>query len=104
LNSIKGQLSSRGSSAEKINTEVFPRGTQFDAQGNLISEQQELETLQESDELKAFGYDVFANSPQTFAPMMDIAIPADYIIGPGDKVSIQVFGKEKDELELTVNR
>lgn len=103
LNSIKGQLSKGGSSEEKKNTETFPRGTQFDAEGNPISEE-ELEKLENSDELKPFGYDVFANSPQTFAPMMDIAIPADYIIGPGDNISIQVFGKEKDELELTVNR
>jgi polysaccharide export outer membrane protein len=103
LNSIKGQLSKGGSSEDKKNTETFPRGTQFDAEGNPISEE-ELEELEESDELKPFGYDVFANAPQTFAPMMDIAIPADYIIGPGDKISIQVFGKEKDELELTVNR
>jgi polysaccharide export outer membrane protein len=106
LNSIKGQLSKSGSSEDKKNTETFPRGTQFDAEGNPISEEEleELEKLEESDELKPFGYDVFANSPQTFAPMMDIAIPADYIIGPGDKISVQVFGKEKDELELTVNR
>ena len=106
LNSIKGQLSKGGSSEDKKNTETFPRGTQFDADGNPLSQEEieELEKLEESDELKPFGYDVFANSPQTFAPMMDIAIPADYIIGPGDKISIQVFGKEKDELELTVNR
>ena len=103
LNSIKGQLSKGGSSEDKKNTETFPRGTQFDADGNPLSEE-EFDELEDSDELKPFGYDVFANSPQTFAPIMDIAIPADYIIGPGDKISIQVFGKEKDELELTVNR
>jgi polysaccharide export outer membrane protein len=100
---LKGDGKSKGQSAK---TETFPRGTQFDAEGNPISEEEleELDKLEESDELKPFGYDVFANSPQTFAPMMDIAIPADYIIGPGDKISIQVFGKVKDELELTVNR
>ena len=103
LNSIKGQLSKGGSSEDKKNTETFPRGTQFDADGNPLSKE-EFDELEDSDELKPFGYDVFANSPQTFAPIMDIAIPADYIIGPGDKISIQVFGKEKDELELTVNR
>ena len=105
INSIKGQLSSSGSSELRKNTETFPRGTQFDSEGNpTFEEQEEQEALDESDELKSFGYDVFANAPQTFAPLMDIAIPADYIIGPGDKVSIQVFGKEKSELELAVNR
>ncbi|WP_057832076.1 SLBB domain-containing protein [Colwellia sp. TT2012] len=104
LNSIKGQLSASGLSNEIINTDVFPRGTMFDADGNPIVEDEELAELEESDELKAFGYDVFANAPQTFAPMMDIAIPADYIMGPGDKISVQIFGKDQDELELTVNR
>jgi polysaccharide export outer membrane protein len=105
ISSLKGGMSSGGSDKASIKTEVFPRGTQFDAEGNAITEeQQEALALEESDELKAFGYDVFANAPQTFAPMMDIAIPAGYVIGPGDKVSIQVFGKEKEELELAVNR
>ncbi|ALO35460.1 polysaccharide biosynthesis/export protein [Colwellia sp. MT41] len=104
LSSIKGQLSASGSSNEIKNTEVFPRGTTFDADGNPIVAEDALAELEESDELKPFGYDVFANAPQTFAPMMDIAIPADYIMGPGDKVSVQIFGKEQSELELTVNR
>ena len=104
LNSIKGQLSAGSADSKAANTETFPRGTQFDAEGNPISEEQELVELEESEELKPFGYEVFANSPQTFAPMMDIAIPAEYIIGPGDKISIQIFGKDKEELELAVNR
>ena len=106
INSLKGQLSASDSGDKTKNTEIFPRGTQFDVDGNPMTEEEleELEELEESDELKPFGYDVFANAPQTFAPMMDIAIPAEYIIGPGDKISIQIFGKEKDELELKVNR
>ncbi|MBU2871960.1 SLBB domain-containing protein [Colwellia sp. E2M01] len=106
LNSIQGQISGGNASGEKLNTAVFPRGTQFDAEGNPITEGEltELEILEEDNKVKPFGYDVFANAPQTFAPTMDIAIPADYIIGPGDQISIQVFGKEKHELELEVNR
>lgn len=104
---IQKQLSGKSDSAEgePTNTEIFPRGTLFDAQGNPIEpEEEEFLALEDEDELKAFGYDVFANAPQTFAPTMDIAIPSGYIIGPGDSISIQVFGKEKDELELEVNR
>ena len=104
LNSIKGQLSSGSTDNKAANTETFPRGTQFDAEGNPLNEEQELVELAETEELKPFGYEVFANAPQTFAPMMDIAIPAEYIIGPGDKISIQIFGKDKEELELAVNR
>jgi len=107
INSLKKQMASNGSDTSTQNTEVFPRGTQFDRQGNPLIEGQDIEepySLQASDELQVFGNDVFANAPQTFAPMMDIAIPANYIIGPGDKISIQIFGKEKQDLELAVNR
>ncbi len=107
INMIKGKLSSEGTEESLQNTESYPRGTQFDASGNPIfdefteEEEEEFELIQE---LKPFGYDVFANAPQTFAPTMDIAIPAGYTVGPGDKISIQVFGKESHELELEVNR
>lgn len=106
FSTLEAQLNGSGKSdSTTANTETYPRGTQFDAEGNPLTDvEDDLAELEESIELKPFGYDVFANAPQTFAPMMDIAIPAEYIIGPGDKISIQVFGKEMKELELTVNR
>jgi polysaccharide export outer membrane protein len=107
---LRGMLSGKTKSTQeedKTNTEIFPRGTLFDEEGNPIfpeldeieKEEQELEK-----ELKPFGYDVFANAPFTFSPTMDIAIPEGYIIGPGDKLSIQVFGKESIDVEMTVSR
>ena len=107
INSLKKQMASNDSDTSTQNTEIYPRGTQFDFQGNPLLEEQGIEdqySLQSSNQLQAFGYDVFANAPQTFAPMMDIAIPANYIIGPGDKISVQIFGKEKQDMELAVNR
>ena len=98
LSSIERQLSgNKGNTATQQNTQSYPRGTTFDEQGNPQLQEQEKEQ-EEKDELtgktlKAFGYDVFANSPQTFAPTMDIAIPSNYIMGPGDRISIQTFGK-----------
>lgn len=55
-------------------------------------------------ELKPFGYDIFAGVPRTFAPASDIPIPADYVIGPGDTVVIQMLGKDNVEHELVVTR
>ena len=35
--------------------------------------------------LKPFGYDLFKRSPSTFAPVTDVPVPADYVVGPGDQ-------------------
>jgi len=54
--------------------------------------------------LKQFGYDLFAGTPTTFAPATDIPIPTEYIVGPGDNVQIQLFGKENADYDLVVSR
>ncbi len=54
--------------------------------------------------LKQFGYDLFAGSPTTFAPATDIPVPTDYVVGPGDTVQVQLFGKENAEYDLIVTR
>ncbi|NOZ53735.1 MAG: hypothetical protein GXP08_11470 [Gammaproteobacteria bacterium] len=54
--------------------------------------------------LKQFGYDLFAGTPTTFAPATDIPIPTEYIVGPGDNVQVQLFGKENAEYDLVVSR
>ena len=54
--------------------------------------------------LKPFGYSLFAGEPTTFAPVSDVPIPSDYVLGPGDTLSIQLYGKETVSLNLTLNR
>ncbi|WP_448213072.1 SLBB domain-containing protein [Colwellia sp. MEBiC06753] len=86
---------------------VYPRGTKFDEFGNPEFPEEKLKELEEEEEdtePKPFGYDVFANAPFTFAPTLDIAVPEDYILGAGDTIRIQMFGKENEEYELPVNR
>ncbi len=54
--------------------------------------------------LKAFGYDLFEGVPSTFAPVSDIQVPMDYIVGPGDTLDIQLYGNEPATYQLTVER
>jgi polysaccharide export outer membrane protein len=54
--------------------------------------------------LEPFGYDLFSNVPSTFAPATDIPVPADYVIGPGDTVNVQLFGNQNAEYFLAVSR
>jgi polysaccharide biosynthesis/export protein len=54
--------------------------------------------------LKPFGYDLFKDSTSTFAPVTDVPVPADYIVGPGDRLNVQLFGSQNRSLRLVVGR
>ncbi|MBF0625307.1 MAG: SLBB domain-containing protein [Magnetococcales bacterium] len=54
--------------------------------------------------LRQFGYDLFAGSPSTFAPVGNVPVPDDYRLGPGDGFLVQLTGKEFRSVSLQVNR
>ena len=54
--------------------------------------------------LKPYGYDLFAGSPTTFAPVTEIPVPANYTLGPGDVLQVQLWGKENQQLQLPISR
>jgi polysaccharide export outer membrane protein len=54
--------------------------------------------------LKPFGYDLFKSTARAPVSPSDIPVPADYVIGPGDTVVVQIYGKENAERELVVSR
>lgn len=57
-----------------------------------------------SKKLKLFGYDLFENNAAAFQPAIDIPVPADYVVGPGDTFVVQLYGKENANYSLTVTR
>ena len=54
--------------------------------------------------LRQYGYDLFASEPTSFAPVTDVPVPPEYVLGPGDEIKVQLFGKDNKELLLTVDR
>jgi protein involved in polysaccharide export with SLBB domain len=55
--------------------------------------------------LRPFGYDIFGKkAPSTFAPVTNIPVPADYIVGPGDELDVQLYGTQNRSLKLIVSR
>ncbi|EGQ8193629.1 MULTISPECIES: SLBB domain-containing protein [Vibrio harveyi group] len=58
----------------------------------------------EQEEIKRFGLDLFAGSPSTFAPISDVPVPANYTVGAGDEIIVQLFGKDNETHRLRVNR
>lgn len=57
-----------------------------------------------TDGLKPFGYDLFAGVPSTFAPATDVPVPAEYVVGPGDTLQVQLLGSGKGRFALVVGR
>jgi protein involved in polysaccharide export with SLBB domain len=59
---------------------------------------------QGTDALKPFGYNLFTVFPSTYAPVSDVPVPSEYVVGPGDTLEVQLLGATDDELTLTVGR
>jgi len=64
----------------------------------------DLRELEDDGELKRFGSNIFDREISTFSPVDDLPVPENYALGPGDSVSVLLYGKEQDELLLMVNR
>jgi polysaccharide biosynthesis/export protein len=54
--------------------------------------------------LKPFGYDLFAEYPASFAPLTNVPVPSNYIVGPGDVLDVQLYGNQNHEYQMTVGR
>jgi protein involved in polysaccharide export with SLBB domain len=67
-----------------------------------LAETQQNQVL--TSDLSLFGYDVFTYVPSTFAPVEGIPVPQNYVIGPGDNLVVQLYGKLNVEYKLVVTR
>lgn len=77
----------------------------FDRQRQGTNEDQTGADTQKAEEgLRQFGYDLFAGVPEAFTPAADIPPPDSYVLGPGDNLVIQLYGKENASYNLTINR
>jgi protein involved in polysaccharide export with SLBB domain len=55
--------------------------------------------------LKPFGHDLFESQPDLFVPGTDIPVPAEYVVGPGDTLEVQLIGgNARGRYSLVVRR
>jgi protein involved in polysaccharide export with SLBB domain len=52
---------------------------------------------------QVFGRDIFNKDKLSFEPNMNIATPATYVVGPGDKVFVDVYGASQKSEQLEVS-
>jgi protein involved in polysaccharide export with SLBB domain len=54
--------------------------------------------------LRQYGYAVFASYVSTFAPVDDVPVGPDYVVGPGDTLTISMWGPLENTVLRTVDR
>ncbi|MDI6785734.1 MAG: SLBB domain-containing protein [bacterium] len=54
--------------------------------------------------LKQFGYDLFEQGISTFAPIANVPVGLDYILGPGDELIINIWGKVAMSFNVIIDR
>ena len=52
---------------------------------------------------KVFGRDIFNKEDLTFEPVMNIATPQSYVVGPGDEVKVDIYGASQKSTSYTVS-
>ena len=56
-----------------------------------------------SREIRQFGYDFFLSKATTFAPIADVPVGPDYVIGPGDAFTITLWGRLEASFAVEVD-
>ena len=92
----EGEVSNNRQPVTPINSELVHQEVEVDPLLEL--------TEPEPEPLVQFGYQLFENAPTSFMPAIDIPIPSEYVMGPGDNIIIQLYGKENLSHALTINR
>lgn len=108
---VEQRLQQRGRAQQTAGESLADVDTQRPAERplerELKSEQAAEKPAAEKNEslpLTHFGYDLFSDVPTTFAPTDGIPVDVNYVMGPGDTVLVQLFGKEHAEYSLVVTR
>lgn len=57
-----------------------------------------------STDLRQFGYDVFRRRVTTFAPITNVPVGSNYIVGPGDRFTVTMWGRHNDRIGVVIDR
>ena len=84
---------------ETIDDHLFSR---FISKENNLSDENFSQNTTER--LGTFGLNLFKDAPSTFAPIDLAPAPLEHILGPGDEISVQLFGSLSVNRLIPINR
>lgn len=94
---------------EKHQETVKPEVTQYETVNNISLQQYtaldslEMEGQEKAPEKKIFGHDIFNKQNLTFEPNSNMPTPANYTLGAGDQVIIDVWGASQKTFDTTIS-
>lgn len=62
-----------------------------------------MDMYQEEEKTKIFGRNIFSNKQLSFEPNLNIATPANYRLGPGDEVIVDIWGASQNTIQETIS-
>ncbi len=68
-----------------------------------LTRKEELKEMVTPEDLEIFGHNLFDETPSTFAPIQAVPVSNDYIIGPGDEIIVNMWGRLDESYSLEVN-
>ncbi|MFH1625181.1 MAG: SLBB domain-containing protein, partial [Pseudomonadota bacterium] len=110
---IKKRLDEELKKLEKKTTREITRGDIADLEERIkteITEKSEKELAErvkkelEEKSIKQFRYDTFSSIVSSFAPFRGFPAPPDYTIGPGDRLTVYLWGGINDVIPVVVDR
>ena len=99
ISSLEGAGNATGKNNEQDKPTVGERNT---ADEQAFTDEERFKP--EDNTVKPFGYDFFAGEPTTFMPNENAAVPDTYLVGRGDQLLINFYGKESASYEVIVDR
>ena len=85
---------------------VYKQAVTATSSGNQVANRKKVLIYAEDNSIngkEVFGRNIFNQKEVSFEPNMNIATPASYVVGPGDKVFVDVYGasQKSEQLEVT---
>lgn len=93
-----------GTSTNGLNKNYNPYPSTVPAPPEQLTEFQKFVAGTTGEVLPIFGADLFRNVPSTFAPVEQIPVTPDYIVGPDDELRIRVWGQVNFNADVRVDR
>jgi protein involved in polysaccharide export with SLBB domain len=97
-------LNGQGGRTESTNARTYPLYYQRFFAPDMPTEFQRMVYASVGQMLPIYGAKLFLQSPSTFAPVDQVPVTSNYLVGPGDQLLIRVWGQMNFNAELTVDR